>query len=223
MRNQRIESIYKENSYIMNLKRGLWIKAHLSYLGILSFLCIIIWPANNFFSFDKPKSFSILINAQIITLSYFVMRIGEKGGIYQISQEISPLRKLKNNAVGTFLFSFVMFLSSFPIILPFYFLGGIYLKYVLEGYLLLFVSIITFINLSLCCSLLIKSLDFRSATTHILFFLFLGGLFLTRTKKEELFYLNPLFFLSILGFSFLFFFVVLRRLSGTKKHGSRNF
>jgi len=212
MRNQRIESIYKENSYIISLKRDLWIKAHLSYLGILSFLCIIIWPANNFFSFDKPKSFSILINAQIITLSYFVMRIGEKGGIYQISQEISPLRKLKNNAVSTFLFSLIMFLSSFPIILPFYFPGGIYLKYVLEGYLLLFVSIITFINLSLCCSLLIKSLDFRSATTHILFFLFLGGLFLTRTKKEELFYLNPLFFLSILSFSFLFFFLVLRRL-----------
>ncbi len=211
MNNQRIESIYKENFYIMNLKRGLWIKAHLSYLGILSFLCIIIWPANNFFSFDKPESFSILIDAQIITLSYFVMRIGEKGGIYQISQEIRPLRKLKNDFRGTFLFSLTMFLSSFPIILPFYFLGGIYLKYVLEGYLLLFVSIITFINLGLCCSLLIKSSDFRPAITHILFFLFLGGLFLTRTK-EELFYLNPLFFIFILGFSFLFLFVVLRRL-----------
>lgn len=221
MKNQRIKNIYKENSYRLNLKRGLWIKAHLSYLAILSSLCIIIWPVNNFFSFDRPKSFSILINAQMITLSYFVMRIGEKGGIYQISQEINSLRKLKSNFIGTFLFSLVIFFSSFPIILPFYFIGGIYLKYVLEGYLLLFVSIITFINLSLCCSLLIKSSDFRPAITHILFFLFLGGLFLTRTKKEELFYLNPLFFLSILGFSFLFLFIILQRLKNldsSKRH-----
>lgn len=195
---------------MIDLKKSLWIKAHLFYLGILSLLSIIIWPENEFFSFDKPESFSILMTGQIIILSYFVMRIGEKGGIYQIRQKINPLRRLKSEVTGTFLFFLVMFFSSFPLMIPFYFTGGIYGKDLLIGSLFIFISVITFINLSFCCSLLIKSIDFRSATTHILFFLFLGGLFLTRPGKEKFFHLNPLFFFFILSVSFISLFLGLK-------------
>jgi len=203
-----------------------FVKAHLFYLVMLSLVMIIGWPGGAFLNFERPWVFSALSYAQIIILTYFGGKLAARASSEsEISLEdwlkytpLSPAEIAMGKMGGIFLCLLLMFFSSLPLVVLSYFMGGVFLKSALVLYFLLPLPIITFINFGLFLRLI--ATGFSLDILNVLSLFFVVGLFLTRTTRAELFYLNPRFFLFILILSIPAFFVFLRRLKKMKKEFS---
>ena len=200
-------------------------KIHLSYLIILSLLLIIIWPTTPSLSFQAPQLLLVLSYAQIVILTYLAGRLAV--GI-SLDKEISfddwlrytplsPREIALGKWGGIFLIVLFILFSSSPLLVLAYFMEGAIMKSALRVYFLIPIPIITFINLGLFFRFMLGTPTISSFILNMLTILFFLGLFLTRTTKVELFYLNPWFLLSSLVLSFLPLFISLRKLKKIKR------
>lgn len=207
------------------LEKKTFTKIYLSYLIILSLLLIVIWPTGSPLSFQTPRLLLVLVYAQIVILTYLAGRLTV--GI-SLDKEISfddwlrytplnPQEIALGKLAGIFLIVLFIFFSSSPLIILAYFMEGATIKSVLRVYFFIPLPIIAFINFGLFFRLTIGSSSISSFILNILTILFLLGLFLTRTTKVELFYLNSGFLLFSLILSFPFFLIFLRKLKKIKR------
>ena len=204
-----------------------FIKIHLFYLVILSLLLIIIWPADTSLNFQQPQLLLVLTYAQIVILTYLGGRLAT--GISLDNEEISFDDWLKHTPLtceeivmgkwgGIFLIILFIFFSSLPLSVLAYFMEGATIKSVLRVYFLILLPIITFINFGLFFRFIIATPGISSFILNIATILFLLGLFLSRTTKVELLYLNSRFLLLAFLLSFLPLSIVLRKLKTTVHH-----
>jgi len=200
-------------------------KIHLSYLIILSLLLIIIWPTTPSLSFQAPQLLLVLSYAQIVVLTYLAGRFAV--GI-SLDKEISFDDWLRYTPLapqeiglgkwgGIFLIVLFILFSSSPLLVLAYFMEGATIESALRVYFLIPIPIITFINLGLFFRFMLGTPTISSFILNMLTILFFLGLFLTRTTKVELFYLNPWFLLSSLVLSFLLLFISFVKLKKIKR------
>jgi len=200
-------------------------KIYLSCLIILSLLLIIIWPTTPSLSFQAPQLLLVLSCAQIVILTYLSGRLAV--GI-SLDKEISSDDWLRYTPLtaqeivlgkwgGIFLIVLFILFSSSPLLVLAYFMEGATIESALRVYFLIPIPIITFINLGLFFRFMLGTPTISSFILNMLTILFFLGLFLTRTTKVELFYLNPWFLLSSLVLSFLPLFISLRKLKKIKR------
>lgn len=204
---------------------GTFSKIHLSYLIILSLLLIIIWPTTPSLSFQAPQLLLVLSYAQIVILTYLSGRFAV--GI-PLDKEISFDNWLRYTPLtpqeialgkwgGIFLIVLFILFSSSPLLILAYFMEGATIKSALRVYFLIPIPIITFIDFGLFLRFILGTPTISSFILNMLTILFFLGLFLTRTTKVELFYLNSWFLLSSLLLSFLPLFISLRKLKKIKR------
>ncbi len=200
-------------------------KIHLSYLIILSLPLIIIWPTTPSLSFQAPQLLLVLSYAQIVILTYLSGRLAV--GI-SLNKEIgfddwlrytplTPQEIALGKWGGILLIVLFILFSSSPLLVLAYFMEGAIMKSALRVYFLIPIPIITFINLGLFLRFMLGTPTISSFILNMLTILFFLGLFLTRTTKVELFYLNSWFLLFSLVLSFLLLFVALRKLKKIKR------
>jgi hypothetical protein len=193
------------------------------YLVIISLVMLIGWPGGAFLGFKPPQVFSALGYTQIIILTYIGGRLAVKASPRSgISLEdwlkytpLSPAEVAVREIGRVFLGVLFMFFSSLPLVILSYFMGGVFLKSALVLYLLLPLPILAFINFGFFLRLIASGFSIQAL--NVLGLAFAVSLFLTRTPSEELFYLNPRFFLFILILSLPAFFIFLRRLKKIKE------
>ncbi len=200
-------------------------RIHLSYLIILSLLMIIIWPTTPFLSFRAPQLLLVLSYAQIVILTYLSGRFA--AGI-SLDKEISfddwlkhtpltPKEILLGKWGGIFLIVLFILFSSSPLLVLAYFMEGATIESALRVYFFILIPIIAFIDFGLFLRFILGTPTISSFIMNMLTILFILGLFVTRTTKVELFYLNPWFLLSSLLLSFLPLFIALRKLKKMKR------
>ena len=199
------------------------VRTNLLYLAILFVILLVGWPGGAPFDFQRPYVFLAITYAQIILLSYIGGRLAVRSssvGDIKVADwlkytPLSPMEIALGKLLAIFLCLLLMFSSSLPLLILCYFIGGVSLKASLTVYCLLPIFFISFISFGLLFSLV--SRDFSVFILNLSSFLFVLGLFLSRTGWRNLFYLNPRFVLFILVLSTFAFSAFIRDLRRRKK------
>ncbi len=194
-------------------------RIHLSYLIILSLLLIIIWPTALPKNLQVPQLLLVLAYAQTIILTYLAGKLAlgisfDKKTSLDDWLRYTPLTFVEitlGKWGAVFLIVLFMFFTSSPLLLLAYFMEGATIESTLRVYFLIPIPIITFINLGLFLRFILGTPTISSFILNMLTILFFFSLFLTRTTKVELLYLNSWFLLSSLVLSFLPLFIALRK------------
>lgn len=206
-----------------NIKSSLFMRMYIPHLVILSLIVIIGWPGGNLLDFNPPQLFPVFFYTQMILISYIGARLAI--GVYwdnEVSIEdwlrYTPLSSVQvgiAEIAAVLAAGLLVLLSSLPLIILCYSVGGLFFKSVIVLYSLLLVCLISFTNFGLLLQFI--RADSSSFMLIGVVFLFALGLFLTRTNQPNLFYINPLFVLFILLLSTGPSAIFLRKLNKIKR------
>ena len=158
---------------------------YFNYLLILSGITFISWPKGEYFDYllsgNSPQTYSVVVIAALVVISYFSFRFGADEIKDQISHSISdwltltPLSAWRILSGRMALFAlhtaFLVTVSAPFIVVPAT-ISGISLQEMLWGFLILFTSAITYRTIGFFCLLALDEREFLLHTILRIIFVF---------------------------------------------------